>query len=673
MSYTRVKKISSKTNNEKTPMDEAEKEDNRRRLKLLGRLSRAPGKCPVSNCDQVVFPSGLLVHLLHKHTTNPNTTVVVLYDEQRLRRTFNPDSFAYDEPQALTVLLYAGTQGKPHTRPARRYLSFSNCGLLHNRRQFEHHLPLVLMICKTSLFSMLPDRKSAEKLEERFGSPEDIVYVIWLVAPVTSSRMIYTLTIFDRYYIQSRSVIRKARNYVLPQHPKDFLSHDTDYLLLRHEEAMDLMSAEDDADNKTPYIELELLLQEEPLLISSRTPPSATQLLSTYKAMRLKMPRTKLELHRDSRGRLSLNRKPLSNPMIVSAVIKSSLAYPSESGGFLAFERQWEQRTRISTRAKVRTTEESSDQESSDQEYSVDSDVTVAPNGDTYQEKLDEAKSTEVEVKGKGPDILAPEVSPTKLQPKKKDHSRYSDQFKDQLVKYVVAAERRKDKAQQLLKSMESYLEACRESDEEDASSELKHFLNEFAVERSLGDKDLSLRSINKRKRYIDCKKKRRKKSESQSQKEPSESREKAGSSREAARKCLEEIQESSIRDLKESILNLRVPITNEVLQTVKEAVVNSVKDAVIKVAEETIITKLDVASELELEKGEPEVATEPTKPETQTKSVPKMEPQDEAKPETEAQIETEGPPKNYTKIPDVTVNIETEFASYCDLYSERN
>ncbi|XP_039497439.1 uncharacterized protein LOC120455379 [Drosophila santomea] len=659
MSYTMVTKISSKTKNEKTPMDETEKEDNRRRLKLLGRLSRAPGKCPVSNCDQVVFPSGLLVHLLHKHTTNPNTTVVVLYDEQRLRRTFNPDSFAYDEPQALTILLYAGTQGKPHTRPARRYLSFSNCGFLHNRRQLEHHLPLVLMICKTSLFSMLPDRKNAEKLEEKFGSPEDIVYVIWLVAPVTSSRMIYTLTIFDRYYIQSRSVIRKARNYVLPQHPKDFLSHDTDYLLLRHEEAMDLMSAEDDAENKTPYIALELLLQEEPLLISSRTPPSASQLLSTYKAMRLKMPRTKLELHRDSRGRLSLNRKPLSNPMIVSAVIKSSLAYPPESGGFLALE----QRTRISPRAKVRTTEE----------YSVDSDVTVAPNGDTYQEKLDEAKSTEVEVKGKGPDILALEVSPTKLQRKKKAHSRYSVQLKDELVKYVVAAERRKDKAQQLLKSMESYLEACQESDEEDASSELKHFLKEFAVERSLGGKDLSLRSINKRKRYVDCKKKRRKKSESQSQKEPSESREKAGSSREAAPKCLEEIQESSIRDLKESIMNLRVPITNEVLQTVKEAVVNSVKDAVRKVAEETIITKLDVASELELEKGEPEVATEPTKPETQTKSVPEMEPQDEAKPETEAQIETEGPPKNYTKIPGVTVNIEMEFASDCDLYSERN
>ncbi|XP_043659607.1 uncharacterized protein LOC122624200 [Drosophila teissieri] len=673
MNSTRVKKMKS----EKTPMNEAEKEDNRRRRKILGRLSRAPGTCPLGNCDQVLFPSGLLVHLLHKHTPNPDTSVVVVYDEQPLRTTFDPDSFPYDEPQAMTLLLYAGTQGKPHTRPARRYLSFSNCGLLNDRRRFEHYLPLVLMICKTSLFSMLPDRKSADKLEGKFGGPENIVYVIWLVAPVTSSRMIYTLTIFDRYYIQSRSVIRKARNYVLPQHPKDFLSNDTDYLMLRHEEAMDLMSAEEDEENKTPYIELELLLHEEPLRISSCT-PSTTHLLRTYKEMRIKMPRNKLQLHRDSRGRLTLNRKPLSNPMISSAVVKSSLAHLPESGAFLPFQRltdrQWEQRTRHSARAKVTTAEESSG--SLDYpEHSVDSDVKVAPNGDPYQEKLDKAKRTEVERS----DVLAPKCSPRKLQRcKKKPQGRYRDQLKDELVKYVIAAERRKDKAQQLLKSMESYLEACQESDEEGDSSELKHFLNEFAVERSLGGKDFSLQSIDKRKRYVDCKKRRLKKSKSQTQKEPLESREKAGgSSQEAARKCLEKIQESSIRNPEESILNLREPITNEVLQTVKEAVANSVKDAVRKAAEETIITKLDVASELELEKNEPEVATEPkaepTEPETQTKSVPEMEPQDEAKPETEAQIETEGPPKNYTKIPGVTINIETEFTSDWHLYSECN
>ncbi|EDV45851.2 uncharacterized protein Dere_GG18731 [Drosophila erecta] len=497
MSDPRVKKRSYKAKNEKA-MDETEKEENRRRRHVLGQLSRAPGKCPVGNCDQVVFPSGLLVHLLHKHTHNPNTNVIVLYDEHPIRRTFNPDSFEYDKPQALTLILYAGTQGKPHTRPSRRYLSFSNCGLLNNRRRYEHHLALVLMICKTSWFSMLPDRKHGQKLEDKIGSPENTIYVLWLVCPATSSRMFYTLTVFDRYYIQSRSVIRKARNYVHPQHPKEFLNKENDYLLLRHEEAMELMSAEGDAENPTPYINMELLVQEEPRLIELAT--------------------------------------PLSNPMIPGTIIKSPLAYFPESGSFMPFERvtdrQWKNSLRISrqrTRTKVTTTEESSDS-SDNQQYSLHSDVKVAPNRDRYQEKRAKVKRAQEKVKDEGQ-----------------------------------------------LKPLE----------------------------------------------------------------------------------------------LEESIMNLRIPITNEVLQTVKEAVVNSVKDAVRKVAEETIITKLDVESELRLGR-EQEQAKEP-KPETKTKSKPEMQPQVQTKAETEAEIETGPPPKRPTKIPGVTVNIETELASDCDLYSESN
>ncbi|XP_026837835.1 uncharacterized protein LOC6551064 [Drosophila erecta] len=684
MSDPRVKKRSYKAKNEKA-MDETEKEENRRRRHVLGQLSRAPGKCPVGNCDQVVFPSGLLVHLLHKHTHNPNTNVIVLYDEHPIRRTFNPDSFEYDKPQALTLILYAGTQGKPHTRPSRRYLSFSNCGLLNNRRRYEHHLALVLMICKTSWFSMLPDRKHGQKLEDKIGSPENTIYVLWLVCPATSSRMFYTLTVFDRYYIQSRSVIRKARNYVHPQHPKEFLNKENDYLLLRHEEAMELMSAEGDAENPTPYINMELLVQEEPRLIELATATS-TQFLYTYKGLRSKMPRNKLELYRSSNGKLSLNRKPLSNPMIPGTIIKSPLAYFPESGSFMPFERvtdrQWKNSLRISrqrTRTKVTTTEESSDS-SDNQQYSLHSDVKVAPNRDRYQEKRAKVKRAQEKVKDEGqlkplelgPDLRAPKVSRTEGQrSKKKSHSRYKGQLEDELVKHVIAAERKKSKARQLLKSVERYLEAYQESDEEDSSSKLKHILKEFAEDRYLGGKDLSPQSVNRRTTYIDCQKKRHMKSKSESPERPSGSREKAGSSREASRKCMEEFKESSIRDLEESIMNLRIPITNEVLQTVKEAVVNSVKDAVRKVAEETIITKLDVESELRLGR-EQEQAKEP-KPETKTKSKPEMQPQVQTKAETEAEIETGPPPKRPTKIPGVTVNIETELASDCDLYSESN
>nr|CAQ53238.1 CG12681-PA [Drosophila melanogaster] len=365
MVVPRIKKRSHSRKIEATPMDVEEKDNNRDRKHILNHLSRAPGKCILSNCNQLVFPSNMLVHMLRKHNNSPNTNLAIIYDNQRLRKTFNLNSLKYDEPQVLNILLYAGTEGKPHTRPARRYLSYPNCGLPHSFGRYEHHLMMNLMICKTSWFSMLPDRICGEKLEKMHGTPENTLYVIWLMGPETSSRMFYTLTAYDRYYIQSRSVIRKTRNFFLSQQPKDFLNHENDYLMLRHEEAMDLMNGEGDELNQTSYIQLELFLHEEPKLVSFPTHLFPTPMMSD-----------------------TIRIFPLS--------FKAINVLPPK----MMTKQNWKRAIRMSRKGPVaatKTAKESNDT-SDDQEYSFDSKVKIELLKYLHSVRIPKAKRTQKQV-----------------------------------------------------------------------------------------------------------------------------------------------------------------------------------------------------------------------------------------------------------------------------------
>lgn len=311
---------SSKTKSTKKVKDpEAEK----RRTQRLGHLSRAPGKCPLGACDQMVFPSGLLVHLLHKHTRDPNCMVATIYDNQPMRLSLDPRSFRAGVPQCLAILLYAGVDGKRRTEPGRRQMSFPNAGLLNDRRRYENHLTMALMICKTTFYALLADKELENDLAALNPTTSGL-YVIWVVAPITTRRIYYTLTAFDRYYMQSRSVIRKVRNYTHSQNPSDFLPGESDYLLLREAEAMTMLDGRQFLDSRhcydpqlrnmgalSPGIQLELIVHDHPVT-SSLQERTSRQLYETYSAPNARMPRNKFNLFRGVNGKLTLGRKPLA-------------------------------------------------------------------------------------------------------------------------------------------------------------------------------------------------------------------------------------------------------------------------------------------------------------------------------------------------------------------------
>ncbi|XP_068141289.1 uncharacterized protein boil [Drosophila tropicalis] len=237
-----------------------EKEEQRFRL---DQLSRCPGKCPLSSCDQMVFPSGFLAHLLHKHSRNANSKISEIFDHQPLRMHVDPWEYQLDEVHLLAILMFGGVDGKPETLPGRRYVCFANTALMNERRRLEHHLPIMVLICKTTWYALLPDKRLENELVA-VNSDNAAIYVLWLVSPILTQQIYYTITIFDRSYTHSRSVIRMIRNFIHSQNPSDFLNQDQNYMILREPEVVELLRNDNDPVGGRKGLQMELIVHERP-------------------------------------------------------------------------------------------------------------------------------------------------------------------------------------------------------------------------------------------------------------------------------------------------------------------------------------------------------------------------------------------------------------------------
>ncbi|XP_016974980.1 uncharacterized protein LOC108041559 [Drosophila rhopaloa] len=611
MSETKVKSRKQKEKKQKSDLRrrQGEEEEKRHRQLILGQLSRAPGKCPLGDCEQIIFPSSLLVHLLHKHSCDPHTLVAIIFGKQALRLTFDPDNFQKGVPEAMAVLLYGGLENKARSLPVRRMLSFPNAGLLHDRRPYENHLTLVLMICKTTWYCLLPDKELATELAE-ISESDATIYVMWLVAPVTAKRIFYTLTIFDSSYLQSRSVIRKTRNYTHSQNPNDFLTCETDFMLIRKEEAMALLN-----DDDSSGIQLELIIQEDPVVYSLQI-PSSRHLFETYNGPGSRMPRNKMDLNRDANGKLSLNRKPLSNPTIaVPLATHPELGnYKAKSGAYRIIERSRERSKSKYVPAVKAYQRGSSANRGESHKRGLRYTNEMGQENSFYTGQHDDQENRH-----------------------KKEHGRRNHKTEEG-SKCFKKDDKKVGKKRQ--SNFETSHISVKESFQENYENNLEKCDDAAIPERSFGGEDLTPNDnkLSKGKAETNflhhCK---------ATEYIPLEPEERPETSEGVTRESMKATKMRRIKELQQSILDLQVPITKEVLQSMKEAVLNLVKEAVRKVAQETVITKIDLPSELEFQ----------------------VEP--ETKPENETMQETQ----SQTKIPGVSISIEAVYRSDCDLYSE--
>ncbi|KAH8405341.1 hypothetical protein KR222_005813, partial [Zaprionus bogoriensis] len=203
-------------------------------------LSRVPGTCPVGRCPEVIFPSNLMLHMLHKHVMSPNTTAAEIFEHKPVVVCVDPTYFQHGENHCVATFMYAGMQNQPETQPGLSYLCMPNSALMGNNRRFENHLPIMMMICRSTWYAQLKDKQLERELVAMNGK-NAVIYVVWLVSPCTTRRLYYSMTVYDRHYLNSRSVVRVVRDYTSFQNPSDFLPYEDNYLLLRDTEVRDFM------------------------------------------------------------------------------------------------------------------------------------------------------------------------------------------------------------------------------------------------------------------------------------------------------------------------------------------------------------------------------------------------------------------------------------------------
>ncbi|XP_023167757.2 uncharacterized protein LOC111597344 [Drosophila hydei] len=292
----------------------------RRRVNDVHQLSRMPGHCPVSKCSDIIFPSNIMMHMLHKHTNSAKCTTSEIFDHRPLLLCFDPTGLEYGDNCCVACLMYGGMKGKMYTRPAVDNLSLPNSGLLNSYHKYDDYLPVMMMVCRSSWFAQMKDKQVEREMVLTNEGKADI-YVLWLVAPVTTRKVYYTLTVYDRHYISSRSSIRTVRDYTSFQNPSDFLPNDENYILLRQSEVLELMCISKTVLSKSgkklpPGIPMELIIYQAPLKPSGIR-SSETELHEALKEAqkiysKYIMPRTKGPVKRKVSGKLSLTRRPCS-------------------------------------------------------------------------------------------------------------------------------------------------------------------------------------------------------------------------------------------------------------------------------------------------------------------------------------------------------------------------
>ncbi|KAH8405236.1 hypothetical protein KR222_000064, partial [Zaprionus bogoriensis] len=191
-----------------------------------------PNTCPVGKCSDVIFPSNLMMHMLHKHADAMacEQSTIAAYEHQPIQFYLDPTDFRYGENHCVGIIAFGGVQGQRETEPALNYMSLPNMGLINSEHLYENYLPVMLIACRSSWYAQLQDKHLERQLNMLNGSRAG-VYVFWLVASNTTRKLYYTLTAYDRYYHTSRSVIRTVRDYTSSQCPSEFLANDDNYLL----------------------------------------------------------------------------------------------------------------------------------------------------------------------------------------------------------------------------------------------------------------------------------------------------------------------------------------------------------------------------------------------------------------------------------------------------------
>lgn len=207
----------------------------------LTNISRSPIQCPVRKCNQTVGITSVLLHFLRDHVQDFPVECQEIFQGKQSLMLFKEEIFKHYENVCLGLLAYGGYLESPDSRPGICGICRPNSFLFGNNQCLINHLPIVIMGCKSSLSYLIEDKQLARELADPTDQSKDIL-VIWLATVETTCVMHCTITVFNTDMTISRSTIVEIRNFRDSQDPLEFLSDDTNYLMLSRAE-IDLLSS----------------------------------------------------------------------------------------------------------------------------------------------------------------------------------------------------------------------------------------------------------------------------------------------------------------------------------------------------------------------------------------------------------------------------------------------
>ncbi|XP_034110066.1 uncharacterized protein LOC117571804 [Drosophila albomicans] len=184
--------------------------------------------CPLGDCQKRLHPSDLLRHLLSEHMLEtPGVRFGLKLRRVRSgERTLLPlvyEQLLEDQDQCLCVLNWACDD----------LMLTPQSNLPQTHRMLSHHLPILVMICKTTWRALFEKDDEKEDENEIGGN----LYVIWLVAPATSRPILCQLGFLNREFKCGLRVMRQVRNFATRLHiNKYLLGVDHDYLALSEQQ-----------------------------------------------------------------------------------------------------------------------------------------------------------------------------------------------------------------------------------------------------------------------------------------------------------------------------------------------------------------------------------------------------------------------------------------------------
>ncbi|XP_002089861.3 uncharacterized protein LOC6528829 [Drosophila yakuba] len=209
-------------------------------------------KCEVKNCifegcQRRIDSQLLLLHYFCDHDNKDASfrhCLPVVKDEQ-IVLSFKPKSCKHHDNQVLGLLAYNAQQLLMSQRQCEAYNSF----LLKQHSHLEGHIPLVVLVCRTSPNVGLRDRRLPD-------SQRNSEFVLWLVTPSDGMQLNVTLSLYGRDIAVKTGCVLGVRKVNYNQDADYYMAVDENYWRLTYAEVEKL------SNNFRDELHLEVLVTE---------------------------------------------------------------------------------------------------------------------------------------------------------------------------------------------------------------------------------------------------------------------------------------------------------------------------------------------------------------------------------------------------------------------------